>query len=838
MGIKFWDPKIDQIRLAILDRLVYPCAVIDTKQPNCPFIYCNHMFYEITGYTSEELKGNAFDMILDDDIFKGQLESIKTSGSYYQDIEIECKRKNDETFEGFLRINRLDNGETFEGIYLCFLHDITDNKKLKEELQGKEVLLNAVAKVNHHLLINKASSKAINKSLGILGKALRIDRVYVFKMRAADTPDEILVDQKFEWVTDGIEPQIDNPDLQGFPLMEMGFKRWIEAFWDDEHVSGFVSAFPEQEREILLAQEIISLLAVPIYVDNTLWGFVGFDDCSYGRTWSEGEVQILKATANYLGTSINNRRIQEELEIANVKAIEASKAKSNFLANMSHEIRTPMNIILGISEVLSETPLNSEQENYVKIFNKATKELIELLNSILDLSKIEAQQMNLYEQEFNLIDLLTDVTNFLSFKASEKGITLKLDVDSKLNINILADNIKLRQVLINLVGNAIKFTEEGYVEIKVRSEIEDDRRWMHVGVRDTGVGIPKEKRELVFEDFTQVDDSITKKYGGTGLGLAISRRLVELMGGETSLESELDVGTTMMFKIPIRLADASKQSEIDDLPEKPHMLLLVPNNANKCILFQALINYKLSPELVETYESAVDKYEISKHSAQPYNFILLDDSTPSEEVEAFAAYLIKAHMESKNEIPFKRMSDIRTSLREEYAENLIESAFLKPITLDVIIQMIFKTMTATVDSSPEIKAEQMDAPLQKAQVLLVDDSSDNRMLIKLYMKKMPVEITEAVNGQEAVDKFKSGQFDIVLMDMQMPVMDGIEATKNIRAYCDENHLANPVIVALTAFAFKEDRDKTIIAGCDRHISKPIYKAQFIEEMKEILEERS
>ncbi|MEO5359443.1 MAG: PAS domain S-box protein [Nitrospirota bacterium] len=402
--------------------------------------------------------------------------------------------------------------------------------------------------------------------------------------------------------------------------------------------------------------------------------------------------------------------LSENLKIAKDQAEAASKSKSEFLSSMSHEIRTPLNAIVGMADLLSETTLTEEQAKYIRTFRHAGDGLLAIINDILDLSKVEAGLFELESICFDLNELLDKIGEVMSFRAHQKGLELVLSHMPE-TIGLVGDPMRLRQIIVNLIGNAIKFTEKGEIAMKTEllnstaSEIE-----LKFSVRDTGIGIPKDKLDAVFERFTQVDSSTTRKYGGTGLGLTISKRFIEMMGGQIRVQSEYGKGSVFSFTAKFKLDNECK------LSLKPTDTNIVP-------------------------------------------VVLKDD------------------------------------------------------------QSLF----------PELSSEQSGTrPLS---ILLVEDNEDNRNLILMYLKKTPHKIEAAENGQIAVEKFTSGTYDIVLMDMEMPVKDGLTAVREIRQWENEQNVRRTTIVALTAHALKEHEERSRDAGCDEHLTKPIKKAVLLEFIK-------
>ncbi|MBI4673807.1 MAG: PAS domain-containing protein [Chloroflexi bacterium] len=396
--------------------------------------------------------------------------------------------------------------------------------------------------------------------LARLGEAAQVSRVYIFENHRA--PGDILLSsQRYEWCAPGAAPQIDNPTLQNAAVQESGFGRWAKLLGAGETVHGHVRDFPASERALLNAQQILSLVVMPIFVGGEWWGFIGFDSCVQEHTWSPTELDALQTAANTLGAAIQRERVEHALAEARDQALEGSRLKSEFLAMMSHEIRTPMNSIVAMSELLLETDLTGEQRELAKQVRRSAEGLMTIINDILDLSKIEAGKLALERVEFYLPHLVLTTAEILGTQARDKGLSLHVEISPELPQNCIGDAGRLRQVLLNLLSNAVKFTERGQVVVQVNpaSESSDAQaateltRRVQFTVCDTGIGLSPGTLPHLFQPFTQADMSITRRFGGTGLGLAISKRLVELMGGEIGVTSTPGQGSTFWFTLPLQV---------------------------------------------------------------------------------------------------------------------------------------------------------------------------------------------------------------------------------------------------------------------------------------------
>jgi two-component system, sensor histidine kinase and response regulator len=534
-----------------------------------------------------------------------------------------------------------------------------------------------------------------------------------------------------------------------------------------------------------------------------------------------------KAILNFISDISQRKEAEERIKQARQLAEQANRTKSEFLANMSHEIRTPLNGIIGMAELALMSNLDAEQKERLETLKYSGESLLDIINDILDISKIEARKLELDTVQFSLRGVVEKVLRPLSARSATKNLELIFDIDQNIHDYYIGDPVRLRQILFNLLGNAIKFTDEGEVKLEIQClDISKSKSQLTFIISDTGIGIPDEKRQHLFKAFSQADSSTSRKFGGTGLGLVISKNLVELMNGQITLESELNVGSTFRFHIELEKTNPIEDhsaTEISETIRNKRFLIVDDNETNRKILSGLLKNLGVSFETARNGEEAMRKTIEFSRTLNPLQIILLDYHMPGLDGLEMAKILMEdQRLLNKPRIILLSSDDVSLQ-RSKLSKFGISGYLIKPIFKKDLIKML---NNLPGDTKPQINVsaddtESKDIPTERAwNVLLAEDNLINQKIAKGLLEKIGCNVSIVENGRKAVEQFQNGTFDLIFMDIQMPEMDGYEATGEIRQLEKEKNTHIPII-AMTAHAMKGDRDKCLSAGMDEYVTKPI-----------------
>jgi len=671
----------------------------------------------------------------------------------------------------------------------------------------------------------------LSRSMRIIGEAVKINRILIWKNYEED--GELYCRQIRRWP----ETEADKDSAAGF-----GFKYknsivgWKKPLSQGKCINGKVRDLPENERELLARHNIVSILVVPIFIEERFWGFVSFDDCRKERVFTEDEEALLRSGSLLLIHALNRNEtmlklhdVSVELKAAFENAAAASKAKSDFLSTMSHEMRTPMNAIIGMTAI-GKKAADIAQKNYaIDRIGEASSHLLGVINDVLDMAKIEANKLELSSVEFNFEKMLQKTLTVIRFRAEEKKQTLTANIDGGIPHFLIGDDQRLAQIITNLLSNAVKFTPEGgtiRLEASLLDETDKDCR-LRVEVTDNGIGISEKQQKKLFESFSQADGGISRKYGGTGLGLVISKHIVEMMGGKIWIESEFGKGSRFIFTV-----NAGRGSMT------PHSLLAPSVDWKNVRILAVDKEENVRRKFTETFgrlgiacDAVSDGEEALRlvRERGGYGVYFIDFDMP----EMNGAELMeKIKAECKNKASFVIM--ITELDHIAINECGFDRHLLKPLLSSAIIDCANDCLC--VKSTAETRVNGKGCFAGKT-ILIAEDIEINREIIVSLLDKTDIETDCAENGEEALLMIQKApeKYDIVFMDMQMPKMDGIEATRLIRALPPRSRGRLP-IVAMTANVFKDDIETCIEAGMDDHLGKPIDTDKMFEKIRKYIGE--
>ena len=698
-------------------------------------------------------------------------------------------------------------------------------------------LLEAVAGISSTLLSPKMRDTHWSEVLESLGQATGVDRACIFGLRPHPETGESTMGRLAEWSAGGADSRAGG-SASGDGVADPGCHgRWHDLLSGGSEIAGPVHSFPEEERGWMEARRIQSLAVVPIFAGSTFWGFVRFDVCAAERVWEKWELSLLRSAVANIGLRMVVQsdsdallRARDDARLAARAAEEANRAKSTFLAIMSHEIRTPLNAVIGMASLLETTPLDTQQQDYAETILRSSHFLLELINDVLDYSRIESGRIELDARAFSIGELCHEAIDVVRGTALGKKLELVSEIAPDLPLRFTGDSGRLRQILVNLLGNAVKFTARGRVALVVDGTLNPDGRWnLRMRVCDTGIGISADALTRLFEPFIQGDSSTTRQFGGSGLGLAISRRLAQLMDGDIRVESEVGKGSA--FTVEVRLlpvvgqGQARAGSGVVAGTERGNLRVLVvdDNPSNRRLLGELLEECGIAPMYASSRAEAIDLWREKKG----FDIVITGDQMPGLDLAGLVGALrgLAGGERAKFALVASR-SELAASERAMFDQILARPLWPKPFHR--MIAGLAETGASARTSKPARTAPPAGA-FEGLKVLVAEDNPNNQKVARLLLRRLGIEPALVENGEQAVEAVRTAKWDVLFLDIQMPVMDGLEASRRINAMGDSRPR---LVVALTANAFKEDKEAALAAGMDNYLAKPITLARLQELLSE------
>ena len=830
------------------------------------YIDVNQAFFAVTGYTREEALGKTaddLDLWVDRVHETAVFEKIRAEGQI-RNVEADFNTRGGSTFSALVSSAVVELGG--EACVVSIARDITQFKQTERELiAAREALsaqVNGLSEIQDRLRAEIAVRETAQRRLQESEQTLRtifdtsLDAIAVNRW-----PDLTFID-----LNERHTRIFGIPKEQALAAPPRSFRLWAQP-----------DQFRRYFREMAARGFVLNMEADFVMRDGSVRPFL----CSSVLVELSGQ-QCAVSTMRDISEL---KQTERELIAARETALAASEAKSHFLSVMSHEIRTPMNAILGMADLLWETALSAEQRRYLDTMRNNSASLLNLVNGILDLSKVESGRLVLEHADFDLVELAEDVLETLAVRAHEKGLELALRIPSTFPTALTGDPLRLRQILVNLLGNAIKFTEHGEVTLTIEAADTAQagespaappkaegtaasadagspvkRQLLRFAVRDTGIGIPAERQQAIFSNFIQADSTVSRKYGGSGLGLAIVKRLVELMNGKVTVESRPREGSTFSFTIALELqpAVARPPSVPDGVARLAGKRVLVADDSPTCraILAELLALAGTEVAVAADGTGALGELARARAAGQPYDAVVADNRMPEPDGAAIAQQLMAAsHTPREALVLMLAANDLNSQLGRLRDRGLQESQRCRYLLKPVRRADLWATLAAACAGAADERAYDSgahaagrDAFMQSAasrsaailvrkplRILLAEDSPDNRLLVEAYLKGTPYQLDHAENGEVAVRKFMTGHYDAILMDIQMPVMDGYEAAAEIRRLERSDHRRPTPIIALTASAQDEAVRRSLKMGCNAHLTKPVKRSTLLETIRDAVE---